>query len=77
MRDIYDILAGRSIVYGEADLGLIVVWNGSHTFEVFVDLGDGNFKATDVFSLVDIPNNLAEARWTAMRYFIQLEDEAA
>jgi hypothetical protein len=57
MVDIYNILADKVIVAADSELGYIVTWNGSATFEVFAELVDSGkecFQAIDCFTLYDV-----------------------
>lgn len=50
MATIFDILAGNSlIVWGSADYGLLVEYNGSETFNVWSLEFDGAWRNTDIF----------------------------
>jgi len=54
--DIFEILEGKVVVYGDAETGLIVAWNGSATFELFCKRANGLFDAIEVRTRYDVDN---------------------
>ena len=65
--DIFQILQGKVLVYGDADAGLIVAWNGSATFELFFERSNGLFDAIEVRTRYDA-NSIGEAHKIAQEF---------
>jgi hypothetical protein len=79
--NIYDILEGKVVVYGDDALGFVVGWNGSCTFALFAERDHGVFDAIDIRTTCDTPRSLEHARMVAIE-FVQdmmdaMNDEAA
>jgi len=64
--DIFQILQGKVLVYGDADAGLIVAWNGSATFEIF-DVVDQPFRVIDIRICYNV-NSIGEAHKIAQEF---------
>ena len=78
--DIFEILQGKVIVYGDKDYGMVVAWNGSATFELFCERANGVYDAIEVRTQYDL-KSLEEARKVAIEFvedmILQLTDEMA
>ena len=48
--DIWDMLRQGAIVYGDEKLGVLVTFNGSLTFNIWVPDGRGHYDNTDVWT---------------------------
>ena len=68
--DIFEILEGKVVVYGDAETGVIVAWNGSATFELFCERANGLFDAIEVRTRYDVDsvNSIAQARKIAEEF---------
>lgn len=58
---IFEILNGRYIIFGDSELGMIITWNLSATFQVFRSAGGGLWYETDSWNTEIIPKDLQEA----------------
>jgi hypothetical protein len=74
--DIFEILQGKVVVYGDAETGVIVAWNGSATFELFCKRADGLFDAIEVRTRYDVDNvnSIAQARKIAEEFVEDMMD---
>jgi len=76
--NIFEILQGKTVVYGEEDYGMVVAWNGSATFELFCERANGVFDAIEVRTRYDL-KSLEEARMVAIELvedmILQLTEE--
>jgi hypothetical protein len=73
--DIFQILQGKVLVYGDAETGLIVAWNGSATFELFCKRADGLFDAIEVRTRYDA-NSIGEARKIAQEFVEDMMEQS-
>ena len=78
--NIFEILQGKVVVYGDQDYGMVVAWNGSATFELFCERANGLPDAIEVRTRYDL-KSLEEARKVAIEFvedmILQLTDEMA
>jgi hypothetical protein len=78
--NIFEILQGKTVVYGEEDYRMVVTWNGSATFELFCERTNGVFDAIEVRTRCDL-KSLEEARMVAIEFvedmILQLTEDMA
>jgi len=60
--NIYELSSGRVVVFAEEELGLFITWNESMTFQVWSESSPGQYMEETVFSLMEVPPDLTEAR---------------
>jgi hypothetical protein len=74
--NIFEILEGKVVVYGDAETGVIVTWNGSATFELFCERANGLFDAIEVRTRYDVDsvNSIAQARKIAEEFVEDMMD---
>lgn len=50
---IFDMIGNCCVPYADEELGLIVVYNGSQTFNVYIDNEDGTYHCVDMWTAGD------------------------
>jgi dTDP-glucose pyrophosphorylase len=65
--NIFDILQGKVVVYGDEDIGVIVAYNGSATFEMFCHRGQGLYEAIEVITRYNV-KSIEQARMVAIEF---------
>lgn len=72
----FDAVQDGFVVGADSFLDMMVVWNGSGTFNVFYSWNGGQWQEIDCFTNYGI-YSFADARKSATDYFNQIHEEAA